>query len=115
MITNFESITPELNEYELSLVGIIISGLKARTAENPIKSDNIVKSMSANGYKISGVRLRKIINFIRTNALLPIIGTSKGYYVSYEKIDIQNQIKSLNERANSIIDCANGLKEFLYN
>jgi hypothetical protein len=45
--------------------------------------------------------------------MLPIIGSSNGYYVSYDPDVIQEQIKSLKERANSILGCSNGLSKFL--
>ena len=113
MITNFEEITAELTDYELSLVNVVILGMKLRTINNPIKSESIVQAMKEKGYKITGERLRKIINYIRSNSLLPIIGTSRGYYTSNDKDEILKQINSLNERANSIQQCAEGLQRFI--
>jgi len=63
--------------------------------------------------KIRGPRLRKLINHIRSNGLLPIIGTQHGYFVSYDVQDISDQIKGLTERANSILDCCYGLNKIL--
>lgn len=113
MITNFEDITYELTDKELKLVPLIISGLKTKTKDNPIKEPEIVNKMKAAGYKITGERLRKIVNYVRSNGLLPIIATSKGYYVSYDKEEISKQIKSLHQRANSILSSANGLNKFI--
>ena len=53
------------------------------------------------------------MNHIRTNGLLPLMASSKGYYVSFDKKDIESQIKSLKQRANSINGCAEGLKKFI--
>jgi len=63
--------------------------------------------------KFSEPRLRKCSNYIRTNGILPLIATSQGYYVSYDKQEINSQIQSLVERANSILKSAEGLKKFI--
>jgi hypothetical protein len=42
-----------------------------------------------------------------------MIATSNGYYVSNERMEIINQIESLEQRANSIAKCALGLQKFL--
>lgn len=120
MLTNFENITQELNNEELKLVPILIQGFKKRTKENPIKAPEIVKKCSEYletqteiKAKINEPRLRKIVNHIRTNSLLPLIATSNGYYVSNDRMEILSQIESLEQRANSVARCALGLKEFL--
>ena len=64
-------------------------------------------------FKLTQVRLRKMVNFIRCNAIVPLIGTSNGYYVSYNKEEVAKQIQSLNERASSIMNAANGLNKFV--
>ena len=117
--TNFEEITQELNKDELAILNLVIQGFKGYTKDNPIKADLIILRMNDflknKNYKIrlNGPRLRKFVNHIRTNSLLPLIATSKGYFVTEDKELILNQIKSLMERANSIEGCAQGLKEFL--
>lgn len=120
MITNFESITYELNEDELKHVNGLILALKLRTKESAIKAPEIVKSMNIfaerhNLCKMTEARLRKCINFIRSNSLLPVIGTSIGYYCSYDEKELSDQIKSLTERANSIMDTVFGLNKILKN
>ena len=114
MITNFENVTFDLTEIESKLLPLIIAGFKKYTKQNPIKEPDIVKRFNEKNYeyKLSGVRLRKLVNYIRSNGLLPLIATSKGYYVSYEKEEILSQIKSLRERASSINKCADGLEGF---
>jgi hypothetical protein len=119
MITNFEEITSELNERELKLIPLLISGFKSHGVDDPIKAPEIVKKMneylSANnfGLKMTEPRLRKCCNHIRANGMIPLIATSQGYYVSKDPEIIQSQINSLIERANSIMNCAEGLKRFL--
>ena len=111
MITNFEEITQELNKDELAILHLVIQGFKGYTKDNPIKADLIISRMneflSNKNYKI------KFVNHIRTNSILPLIATSKGYFVTDDKEIILTQIVSLMQRANSIEGCAQGLKEFL--
>lgn len=120
MITNFEEITSELNPIENKLVPVIIKGLSTKTKTNPVKAVDIVKGINdyllkinVTNYTFTESRLRKISNLIRCNGILPLIATSKGYYVSDDPQEIENQIKSLYERAESIMASANGLRKFL--
>jgi hypothetical protein len=118
MITNFTEYTSEMSEDEKKLVPILINGFSKRTKDNPIKAPEIVKRINEvkdkYGIKaISEPRLRKICNMIRSKGILPLIATSNGYYCSYDKQEIMEQIKSLQERADAIINSANGLKKFL--
>jgi hypothetical protein len=118
MITNFEEITQELSEDEMNLITPICEGMKLRTDKNPIKAPQIVSGMntflekSGSKVKMTEIKLRKCVNYIRANSILPIIATSKGYYVSYDRDVLQGQIESLNQRANSIKSCADGLGVF---
>lgn len=115
MITNFEKITYELTDVELKMLPLIIQGFKRYTKEYPVKEPQVVERFNNNfpEYKLTGVRLRKLVNHIRTNGLLPLIATSRGYYVSSDKDEIVNQIRSLREWASSINKCADGLEWLL--
>jgi hypothetical protein len=120
MITNFESITYELTEDELTHVNGIVLALKLRTKESAIKAPEIVKSMNIfaerhNLCKMTDARLRKCVNYIRSNSILPVIAGSNGYYTSFDEKELSDQIKSLTERANSIMDCVFGLNKILKN
>jgi hypothetical protein len=112
MITNFEQITSELTEDEMKLLPILINGFKKHSKPNPIKAPDIVKGMKLYG-KFTEVRLRKMVNHIRVNSLLPLIATSSGYYISDDSEEIKLQVKSLWERAKSIKDAADGLVIFI--
>jgi hypothetical protein len=119
MLTNFEEITEELSQSELGLIPILVKGFERRTKENPIKAPEIIEKVNGflkennYGITISEPRLRKCVNFIRTNSILPLIATSKGYYCSWDLEEITAQIKSLSERSNSILNCAKGMAKFL--
>jgi hypothetical protein len=115
MITNFTEYTSEMSEDEKKILPILVNGFSKITKDNPIKAPDIVKKINDKyGIKtISEPRLRKICNMIRSKGILPLIATSNGYYCSYDKQEIMEQIKSLQERADAIINSANGLKKFL--
>ena len=119
MITNFEFLTREMTEEEKKLVPILIKGFSTKTKDNPIKAPEIVQAINGKretlGLKsnFSEVRLRKIVNFIRAEGILPLIATSNGYYCSNDKEEIKNQIESLTQRADAIMSSANGLNKFI--
>lgn len=121
MITNFEHITEELNEQELALIPLLVQGFKTKTKDNPVKAPEIVTRL--NDYlkknnkeiRLTEPRLRKCCNYIRSKGIIPLVATSKGYYVSMERDEIANQIRSLRERAASINRCADGLMRFCHN
>ena len=58
-------------------------------------------------------RLRKMVNYFRCTATLPVISTSNGYYVSYERDDIIAMIKSLRARAEAIFAASDGMDYIL--
>ena len=115
MITNFTHITHELTPDEMAILPLVIAGLKTHSKANPIKEPEIVQAFNSKGFAVNltGARLRKLVNHIRTNGMLPLIATSQGYYVSHDKEDIENQINSLRQRARSINACADGLEKFM--
>ena len=119
MIENFDEFTYELSEEEKKLIPILIKGFQSHDYENPITASEIVLKMNvwleSNNFniKLSEPRLRKCVNYIRSTSIIPLIATSKGYFVSYDTDIISSQVKSLTQRANSIYDCAEGLSKFL--
>ena len=114
MITNFESYTYNLTERELMEVEPIISVLKTLKKEHILKSYELVYLIKVKtDIEVNQRRLRKIVNYIRANALCPVISTQRGYYVSYDVEEISKQIKSHQERMNSCMDCIRGLSIIL--
>ena len=121
MVTNFEDITKPLTDEENKYIELLITGFQNRTKDNPIKAPDLIKNINSFvtthrpdiKKKLSEPRLRKLCNYIRTNSLIPLIATSKGYYVSYDKEEIQDQMQSLMDRAQAIIKSSYGLLKFL--
>jgi hypothetical protein len=117
MITNFEEITANLTPEE-KFINSIMEILFKYKKNNPIKSVQLVaiinhKFFKESDAKFTGVELRKYCNYIRSKSLLPIIATSNGYYVSYDKTEIALQIESLEQRSEAILNSVNGLKFYL--
>lgn len=116
MIKGHEDITYELTDGELELARKIAPILRLKTKETPVLASVIIEGVNKRmnlETKLNDARLRKIINFYRVNSILPVISTSKGYYVSYEEEDLNNMIQSLTQRANSILDASFGLARIL--
>lgn len=119
MITNFEEITKDLSDEEKRALPQLILLFEQHSVRNPIKEPQVLIVLNTKlellsiKIKISGPRLRKLCNLIRSNSIIPLIATSKGYYVSYSKKEIQRQIISLVERAEAILSSAEGLEIFL--
>jgi hypothetical protein len=116
MIRGHEEITHDLNEQEYELALRIAPILKGKTKENPVLAIQIINGVNEKWNpkpKFTDARLRKIINYYRVQSILPVISTSKGYYVSYEEDEINGMIQSLTQRANSIIDASFGLGRIL--
>ena len=115
MITNFENITQELTPNEQQMLPFAIMEFQKHTKKNPIKEPELVSAMQAKfpNLAFNGVRLRKMVNYIRRTSVVPLIATSRAYYISRDEADILLQIKSLRERANSINRCADGLERLI--
>lgn len=55
-------------------------------------------------------KLRKCINYIRTNGLLPVIADDHGYYITSEPAVIRDMAQSLRRRTDAILAAAKGLE-----
>ncbi|MFA5849967.1 MAG: hypothetical protein WC833_08790 [Bacteroidales bacterium] len=105
MLNGFREQTQQLNDYELNtLLPIVIRGLETKIGrENAITNVSIVRGMRAHGRQINEPRVRKIINYIRTNNLVPLlIATSEGYYVAKTVDELDDYIDSLAGRERAI-------------
>lgn len=117
MITNFEHITYELDDYELKLLPNIVKRLKLKIGkQSAVTSSSAVKAFKQAGYKMDAARWRKIIHYIRVNNLVPfLISTSKGYYIATTEHEVRQYLTSLKERINSITTVYDALEYQLKN
>lgn len=105
MIKNFEEITANLTPEEESLVPIIVKRFKDRPGkQNIVTNPKMIAGIKTNfGIELTEPRIRKIIQFIRLNNILPgLVGTSKGYFYAEKESDIELWIESMKQRENSI-------------
>lgn len=104
MLKGFEEQTAPLNEYEMSLLPVLIAGLKTKIGvDYAITNDDMIKALKKLDYKVNQSRIRKMINHIRINNLIPrLISTSKGYYITESKREFDDYKESLRGRINAI-------------
>ena len=108
MIKGFEKLTDELTDDELKKVPSIVKGIGKRIGkENAVTSNIICDKMN-----LIGVRLRKIIHFIRINNLVSgLCSNSKGYYIAKNIKELEDNNKSLQQRIASQIEVLNSLEK----
>lgn len=105
MLEGFEDITYELTKEEQALVSEFVRSFESghHGPDQAITNKQINEAYKAKGRMVGEARVRKIMNYIRVNALVPrLIATSKGYYVAESKEQLTNYIKSLNQRIREI-------------
>ena len=107
MIEGFENITAELSDQEIrEILPLVIGGLRKRIGkERSITGSTIVRKLNSfcmsKGikYKLTGVRLRKMINYIRIRGtLLAVCSTSRGYFIAANKAELEDCIESQKQR-----------------
>jgi len=105
MITEFEHETVKLNDHERNvLMPLLVNGLRSRVGKGrAVTNKYISQCFAKQNEAVGGVRIRKLINYIRVNNLIPLLlATSSGYYVADNKDEVLTYIQSLKERADSI-------------
>lgn len=114
MLTLFTNITEELTDLEKkTLVPMLLDTLQTTNTHNRLKSAWLEGWFRSCGYTVSGVRIRKMVNYIRvTNAAKPavLIGASNGYYLTTDMNEINDQIESLEGRIDSMKAAVDSLK-----
>lgn len=119
MVLNFADQTHELTDVEVYLLDFVKELFMQHDEINPVKGYRICERVNVQcdregiNYRLSEPRLRKMVNYFRSNSVLPLLATSQGYYVTNNKVLIKQQIESLCQRAGSIANCASGLNNFL--
>ena len=101
----FEPETSKLSEYEMDeLMPVMVKCLQNKVGkENAVSNRFMVEKMQEHGYDISEVRVRKIINYVRTKAIIEcLIASNKGYYITTDKNEMWNYTQSLLGREEAI-------------
>lgn len=105
MIKGFSNETSPLNDYQLRvLLPVILAGLKDKQGKrNAVTNGYIIGRLKQQGYRIDAPRLRKVINHIRTNDLIPgLIATSEGYFLAEDEQELMDYEDSLRGREEAI-------------
>jgi hypothetical protein len=104
MIKGFDQETQPLNDYEMGvLLPLLVRGLRTKIGrENDVTNKHIVNTLKGS-YKLNDARVRKIINHIRTNDLIPgLIATSEGYFIAQSEAELLEYEESLKGREDAI-------------
>ena len=101
MINGFDKETAPLSEYEeRTLLPVMVRNLAVKRGRSAAVTNSYICSrLKALGYDINGARVRKLINHIRVNGLVPrLIATSDGYYIATDRRELDDYIESLRGR-----------------
>lgn len=105
MIKGFEEQTHELSADEKYVVEILVKRFETKKGKkNIVTSGQIATGLKAHfGIKFEDSRIRKMIQYIRTNDLVTgLIANSNGYFVAESIDEIQMWVDSLISRENAI-------------
>lgn len=108
MLNGFTTETAPLTDNELAALPQVVSLLKQHFGR-----DNAVTNagIRAEFPELTDARVRKIINHIRNNALVPcLVATSIGYYVAETEAELKGYEDSLRGRAEAIMAVAESIK-----
>ena len=115
MILNFEEYTHDLTDYELLLVPKFVQSFSTKVGKvHAVTAKVIEEKMTAAGSKLSGPRIRKIVNYIRNMGLVEgLVATSTGYYISTDLQEVSDYIESLESREGAIRVVREGMENYL--
>ena len=102
---NFEEITKPLTPEEQNIAAIICKRFKKKPGKiNIVTNKQIVRALKTKcKIEITEPRIRKIIQFIRSEGLLNgLIATSSGYWLTRNVDELKSWIDSMIERENAI-------------
>ena len=113
MITNFESYTIDITDEEVAMADLLIKSLHKHPPGTIWTSSQIIAGFRRNGYQCTSPRVRKIVAYIRSKSIAPLLASSNGYYLSKDSLEIKKHIKSLQQRIAGIQIAIDGLKAFV--
>lgn len=104
MINGFQTETQPLTDYEReTLLPVMIVGLKHKIGRGMAVTNKYIMQCLKPKYKITEARVRKLINHIRINGLVPcLIATSEGYYIAESDSELADYEQSLLSREEAI-------------
>lgn len=102
MLKGFEDITVELSDYEKEIAKWIADCFKTRKTgkKNAVSNGKMqVAYLKHHGEKITGVRIRKVVQYIRTHNLVPrLCSNGTGYFVANTDKEWEDWKTSMRQR-----------------
>ena len=107
--------TNRLNDYERGTLLPLVVGFLREAHGKKLTSYMIADAIRKLGHACDSMRVRKIVNHIRVNAIIPCLAAgSNGYFVASNEAEISETINSLEGRVDAIREVINALKEQRY-
>jgi len=104
MLRTFELLTKNISEEEIEMAKQIAININAKCLgkENAVTAKRLRDALlKRDGIAISGPRIRKMINYIRANNLVPCLCASKtGYFKAIKESEWDDWKKSMQQRIN---------------
>ena len=110
MINGFENETAPLADWELDLIPRVAALLSTAYGKDKAVYNQTILALCPE--LKSGARVRKVINYIRTEGIVPcLIASSKGYFVAETELELLEYEDSLTNRATAIFEVRNKIAE----
>lgn len=104
--------TNRLNDYERGILLPLVVGFLREAHGKKLTSYMIADAIRKEGHTCDSMRVRKVINHIRCNAIIPCLAAGgNGYFVASNAEEISETIYSLEGRVEAIQEVINALKQ----
>lgn len=107
--------TSRMNDFERDVLVPLVCDLLTKANGRPLPSKVIAQSIRKIGHHTDTRSVRRVINHIRREGLVPCVASSiKGFFVASNDREITETIYSLEGRVDAIQEVINALKEQRY-
>lgn len=104
-----------LNDFERGVLLPLVVGFLRDAHGRKLTSYMIASAIRKQGHTCDSLRVRRIVNHIRCNAIIPCLAAgSNGYFVATDASEITETINSLEGRVDAIQEVIEALKEQRY-
>lgn len=101
-----------LNDFERGVLLPLVVGFLRDARGRKLTSYMIAEAIRKRGHACDSMRVRKIVNHIRCNAIIPCLAASgNGYFVASNADEITETINSLEGRVDAIQEVIEALKQ----
>ena len=104
-----------INDYERDVLVPLVCDI-LRNAPWTMSALSIAEAIRRQGHPASTRQVRRAINYIRVNGIIPCVASSpKGFFVASNEIEISECISTLEALADSIQEVIEALRRQMYN